>query len=266
MIMQYSYDNAGNRLTYYSYFGPDTTPDQFAFDSVSNAALSSYIRSNAITVTGINAPAAISIVSGSYAVSTDGGATWTPFSTTTPSTVSPNTMVKVRKQAAATYGTTTITITTLTIGDVSATFSVTTIADATPPASTILTPENGSGIMNTQFTISGTASDVGSSVSTVEISINGSPWSQAAGTINWSYAWTGIAPGTYTIQSRATDAAGNVETPKPAITVHVYAATPNSVSINGRSLAINGQPFTVRGINYLPVPIGEDPYNPPYGD
>jgi len=259
--IEYTYDNAGNRLTYQSYYGPDTIPDPFSFNSLTNIALNTLVESNVI---GTNAPAAISTTNGQYAVSTDNGATWSPFSNNTPSTVTVNTMVKVRQTSASTYATTTIT--TLTIGDVNGTFSVTTIADATPPASTILTPENGTGIMNTLFTISGTASDIGSSVSKVEISINGSAWTQASGTINCTYAWTNITPGTYTIQSRATDAAGNVETPKPAITVHVYAATPGMVSINGRSLTINGQPFTVRGINYSPVPIGEDPYNPPYGD
>ena len=262
--IEYTYDNSGNRLTYQLYVSSDTTPDQFTFNNQSNVALNTLVESNAITVTGINTPAAVSISNGEYAVSTDNGATWSPFSTNTPATVTPNAMVKVRLTSPSTDATTTEI--TLTIGGSSSTFSVTTIADATPPASTILTPENGTGIMNTSFTIDGTASDIGSSVSKVEISINGGARTQASGTIHWTYAWTNITPGAYTIQSRATDAVGNIETPKPAITVHVYAFTPSTVSVNGRTLTINGQSFTVRGINYSPVPIGEEPYNPPYGD
>lgn len=259
----YTYDTSGNRLASEITFTPDTTPDPFVFASISNVALNTLIESSPIAVAGINTPTALSITSGEYSVSTDSGATWSPYSSTTPAAIAPNSMVKVRQMSAGTSVTTTDT--TLYIGGVSATFSVTTV-DATPPTSIIRTPEDGAGIMNTSFTISGTASDMGSSVSKVEISINGGAWTEAIGTTNWIYQWTGIAPGTYTIQSRATDGAGNVETPSAAITVNVYSATPNAVSISGRSLAVNSQSFTIRGINYSPVPIGQDPYNPPYGD
>ncbi len=260
----YTYDEVGNRLTSEVTFTPDTTPDPFAFENISNVAPNTLVESNTITISGINTPASLSISGGEYAVSADNGATWSPYSNDTPATVTDNTLVKVRQMSAGTYAATTVI--TITIGGVSSPFSVTTIADTTPPVSAILTPENGTGIMNTSFTIDGAASDIGSSVSKVEISINGGNWTQATGTTNWIYQWTNIAPGTYTIQSRATDGAGNVEVPGAGITVHVYAYTPSNISISGRALTVNSQSFTIRGINYSPVPIGQDPYNPPYGD
>jgi len=64
--IEYTYDNSGNRLTYQLYVSPDTTPDQFTFNSLSNVALNTLVESNAITVAGINTPAAISLSNGEY--------------------------------------------------------------------------------------------------------------------------------------------------------------------------------------------------------
>lgn len=45
---------------------------------------------------------------------------------------------------------------------------------------------------------------------------------------------------------------------------NTYAA---SVKTNGKQILVNGKPFTVKGVNYSPVPIGVDPETtPPYGD
>jgi hypothetical protein len=39
------------------------------------------------------------------------------------------------------------------------------------------------------------------------------------------------------------------------------------VALRGRQLLVNGQPFTIKGVGYSPVPIGVDPeIAPPYGD
>jgi hypothetical protein len=99
--------------------------------------------------------------------------------------------------------------------------------DTTPPSSTIAAPKNGDAIMTTTFTIKGTASDTGSGIQRVEISTDGgSTWNLATGTNSWSYIWTIPADGTYTIKSRATDAAGNVETPGAGIQVTVDKTAP----------------------------------------
>ena len=108
----------------------DTTPDAFSFADQTNVALSTAITSNAITVSGINAPAAISVVGGSYSI--NGGAF-----VGSSGTVSNGARVQVRVSSSAAYST--ATQATLTIGGVSDTFSVTTLAGTAgfvlPPAS-----------------------------------------------------------------------------------------------------------------------------------
>lgn len=108
----------------------DTTPDAFSFTDQTNVALSTAITSNAITVSGINAPAAISIVGGTYSI--NGGAF-----TSSSGTVGSGASVQIKLTSSAAYST--ATQATLTIGGVSDTFSVTTQAGTNgfvlPPAS-----------------------------------------------------------------------------------------------------------------------------------
>ncbi|GEM_PF-696937 len=99
----------------------DTTPALFAFTDVIGVPLSTVQTSNAITVTGITAPAAISIVGGEYEV--NGSGIWR----SSASTVSNGDTVRVRHTSAATYST--AVHTTLTIGGVADIFTSTTLAD-----------------------------------------------------------------------------------------------------------------------------------------
>lgn len=98
----------------------DTTPDAFSFGAASNVATGSTQTSNAITVAGINAAAAISVSGGSYSVGCNGS-----FSTLA-STITNGQTVCVQHTAAASNASTVST--QLTIGGVSATFSSTTVA------------------------------------------------------------------------------------------------------------------------------------------
>lgn len=111
----------------------DTTPDQFTFIDQTDVALTTLIESNVITVTGINAPAAISIEGGEFSI--DGG-----DYTSAQGTVNNNQTVRVRQVSSSSYATTTNT--TVTIGGVSDTFSVTTVA---PPEYTITFSSSGNG-------------------------------------------------------------------------------------------------------------------------
>jgi hypothetical protein len=95
----------------------DTAPDAFSIAPVNGAPLGILVGSGGIAVTGINAPAPISIAGGEYSVS--GGAF-----TSAAGTVAPFSTVRVRVASAASYGATTSA--TLTIGGVSAAFDVTT--------------------------------------------------------------------------------------------------------------------------------------------
>ena len=105
--------------------------------------------------------------------------------------------------------------------------------DPTPPTSNITDPTHGSFIP-ISYTISGTASDNagGTGLKKVEVSTNGgSTWIQTnlnLGSGTWSYDWTAPAEGDYTIKSRATDNADNVETPGVGIDITVDNANPTA--------------------------------------
>lgn len=106
---------------------PDTTPDAFVFVDVVNSALGSVTESNAITITGIDTAAPISIVGGQYRVNGVGAYR------NTPGTVSVNDTVIVRVTNSSLNNTPTSA--TLTIGSVSDTYTSTTlavVADTTP--------------------------------------------------------------------------------------------------------------------------------------
>ncbi|MDP2994665.1 MAG: hypothetical protein Q8N46_06030 [Anaerolineales bacterium] len=98
---------------------PDTTSDAFSFTDLSNQALSTQVESNAITVAGINAAAAISISGGEYQIN---GGSWTSAA----GTVTNGQTVKVRHTTSASNST--ATNTTLTIGGVADTFTSVTAA------------------------------------------------------------------------------------------------------------------------------------------
>ncbi|MFC1843314.1 Ig-like domain-containing protein [Thermodesulfobacteriota bacterium] len=125
--------------------------------------------------------------------------------------------------------------------------------DRTDPSSTVSDPTNGATLNSSSadpYTISGTASDA-TAVSTVEVSINGGAWQTATGTTSWTYSWTLPADGSYTIQSRATDSAGNVETPSAGNTVTVERTPPTSNitdPTNGATLNLaSPDPYTISG-------------------
>ena len=80
----------------------DTTPDAFTFTDQTNVALSTLTESNTITVSGIDAPASISITGGEYAVNTGGG--FGAF-TSTSTTVSVGNTVKVRHTSSGSFST-----------------------------------------------------------------------------------------------------------------------------------------------------------------
>jgi len=114
--------NYGSNLTFSTAPCPDTTPNQFFFVSQSDVALSSVTTSSVIIVSGIEAPAAISIAApGSYSI--NGG-----VYTTSAGMVNSGDMVTVRLTSSPDYATARSAV--LTIGGVSGSFSVTTIAAA----------------------------------------------------------------------------------------------------------------------------------------
>ncbi|NVN91044.1 MAG: LamG domain-containing protein [Desulfuromonadales bacterium] len=103
-----------------------SVPDVFRFTAQSGMPLNTTIISNAITVTGISYPIAISITGGEYQV--NGGA-WS----SSAGTVNDGDTVIARQTSSASNST--LTTATLTIGEASAAFNVTTAAAGDPNAS-----------------------------------------------------------------------------------------------------------------------------------
>ncbi|MDO9068686.1 MAG: LamG domain-containing protein, partial [Deltaproteobacteria bacterium] len=107
-------------------------PDAFSFTAQTGMPVSTQIISNPITVTGTSSPSTISITNGEYSISTDGGGTWSAYSSTIPATVSLNDQVRVRQTSSGSNST--LTTATLIIGGVSGAFNVTTAASGDPNA------------------------------------------------------------------------------------------------------------------------------------
>ena len=113
--------------------------------------------------------------------------------------------------------------------------------DLSPPVSAITSPTNNSTIGGITYTVTGTSSDgtgpgsSGISTNGVQIRINSGSWLSVVNTgtnfSTWTYSWTGYASGTYTIQSRATDNATNVETSPLTTTVTVNLNPPTVQTI-----------------------------------
>lgn len=121
--------------------------------------------------------------------------------------------------------------------------------DSISPQTQITSPTPGQSVRATSLTIAGTAVDVGSGVTRVEISIDDGAWMLVSGTLNWSYTWNPIGgDGSHTIRSRATDNAGNVESPGASVMVIVDNGAPSSTItspvagqvVTSNSLQING--------------------------
>ncbi len=121
-------DQLASIVSYLTGGNTGTTPDAFTFTSPTDVALSTIVTSNSITVSGITAAVPISVTGGSYSIGT--GAF-----TTTAGTVTNGQTVKVQHTSSASNSTNTVT--TLTIGGVSATFTSTTVTAAGGPPPTV---------------------------------------------------------------------------------------------------------------------------------
>ena len=157
---------------------PDTTPDPFAFAPVINAPFATLITSNTVTITGIDTAVPVSIAGGEYSVN---GGPWTSAA----GTVGNGDTVAVRLTSAATLGTTTTAI--LTVSSFQAPFSVTTTAlDASPDPFTFA-PQNNVPVstvrVSNPVTIAGINTPVPISVTGGEYSINGGPFTSVPGNV-----------------------------------------------------------------------------------
>ncbi len=113
------YGYTGDVAYQWEYVPEDTTPDQFTFTDQIDVEPDTVITSNTITISGINATASVSITGGTYSI--DGGTY-----TSADGTVDNGDTVTVQHTSSVSGSTTTNT--TLIIGGISDTFSVTTQA------------------------------------------------------------------------------------------------------------------------------------------
>ena len=104
----------------------DTTPDAFSFVDQDGVAIGTTIKSDSVTIGGIEQAVPISISGGAYSIGCSGTFTSTAGSITSGQTVC------VRHTAAGSHGT--ATDTTLTVGGISDTFTSTTAAAPAAPA------------------------------------------------------------------------------------------------------------------------------------
>jgi hypothetical protein len=159
-------------------FVSDTTPNPFTFTDATNVAPSSLTESNAITVTGINAPATMTITGGQYQI--NGGA-WASTSTT----VVVNDTVKVRTTSSASNSTAVNVV--LTIGGVSDTFTITTFAADTTPNAFSFTDVTGAAVStvveSNAITVSGINVPATMTITGGEYQINGGAWASASTTV-----------------------------------------------------------------------------------
>ena len=98
----------------------DTDPDAFTFEAQTNVRPGDFVTSNEVTITGIEVPAHISVISGAYSI----GCTST--FTLDPATIASGDTVCVRQEASGQPSTSKTT--TLTIGGSAAIFTTTTRA------------------------------------------------------------------------------------------------------------------------------------------
>src|SRR5690606_22431244 len=230
----------------------DATPTAFTSAPVTGAALNTVVESAAITVSGINTPTPISITGGTYAV--DGGA-WTNVAT-----VVNGATVRVRVTSSANFETTTTA--TLTIGGVSAPFSVTTsalaAADTTPDAFSFaaVTGANLDALISSDpVTISGINAPAAVTITGGEYAINDGAWASEPGSISAGQAIRVRVQSSdaFETETSATVTVGGVDAIF-SITTAPEDTTPDAFTFTAvtsaeRDVMVTSNAITVAGIN-----------------
>jgi sugar lactone lactonase YvrE len=234
----------------------DSTPDKFTFADQTNVPVDTLLTSNTITVTGINTPAAISIIGGAYSIS---GGTYTSAT----GTVANGQSVSVRQTSASSYSTKTDTI--LTIGDISDTFSVTTVPvpDITPDQFTFADQTNvpvDTLLTSNSITVIGINVPTAISITGGMYSLSGAPYTSATGMIvnGQSVNVRQTSASSYSTRTDTTLTIGGVSDTF-SITTLVYDTAPNPFAFIDQANAIlstlvTSISITVAGIT-MPAPV-----------
>ena len=202
----------------------DLEPEPFTFEGQTDAEFDTAYISSPITVSGINDATPISIESGEFEI--DGsGDEFTPVADAN-ATVNAGQTVRVRVTSADAVSQTTQA--TITIGNQTGTFSVTTFADTQAPVAEIAFPPPMSMTAHTELTVRGTVTDDYSDVAQVAVLINGAdsgvpitPVEDEAnpGVYNWSAQITLTEDDDHTVIVTTMDSAGNINSEAASVMV-----------------------------------------------
>jgi len=240
--------------------GQVIAPAAFSFTPLTGTALSRSLTSNAVTVTGINAPAPIFIQGGTYSIN---GGTFT----SNPGTVLVGQTVVVRQTSSATNDAPTTA--TLTIGGVSRDFTTRTFqtggTTTTPNAFTFTNMTSvalNTAVTSAPITVSGITAPAPISVSNGSAySIGTDPFVSTPGTVtnNQTVRVQHISSSTVATPVITTLNIGGITAQFTSTTAGVADTTPNAFTFtNMTSVAVSTQvtsaPITVLGIN-APAPI-----------
>jgi len=229
--------------------GADTVPNGFSFAPFNNASPGAVISSGAVIVSGIEAPATISVVNGRYSI--NGGA-----ATAVTGTIANGDNVRMQQTASTDFATTTTA--TLNIGGVSAGFEVTTRdADVIPDAFTIAAVSGatpGDAVISATVFVAGIEAPVPITVANGRYSVNGAAFTAEPGRVGNGAAVRveHIAAAGFTTTSRATLTLGGVSGDF-AVTTRAADTSPDAyafTAIDGTALltAQVSNAITVSGI------------------
>jgi hypothetical protein len=155
----------------------DKIPEAFSFVPATNAALGAATISSSIILSGFDVTVPISIINGEYSI--NGGAF-----TSAAGSISPMQTLVVK--VIASNANSSVVDATLTVGGVSATYSVTTLADAIPNAFTFTSKIDAAlGSINTSDTVTIEGVEVAAPIVITggEYSINGGAFTSTAGSV-----------------------------------------------------------------------------------
>jgi hypothetical protein len=207
----------------------DTIPSPFSIPAENETALATAVTSDPIVISGIDSAAPVTITGGEYSI--DGG----PY-TAAPGTISNNQKIQIRATSPQQFSTPLTVV--LTVGGVSASFTVTTMAaDTTPDAFQFQSKADATRhawVASTAAAISGINTSAPITIENGEYAIDGGAFTSAAGSINegQSLAVRAKAGATYSKITRARVTVGSV-TADFEVTSELPDYVPDSVVYDG---------------------------------
>jgi hypothetical protein len=149
------------------------------------------------------------------------------------------------------------------------------VGDTTRPAVVILSPTNGESVYDSTITVSGTASDEGSGVKEVRLSLDNGEFNLVNGTTSWSTNLS-ISLGSHTISVYAVDNSNNVSVTNSITIVRpivIYVAADGNDTNDGltpstRVYSMVRAMEVARSISYetnVEIRVTEATYIPQYG-